>query len=35
MLPIVMALSLTALAAVALAAGACRLTLAVLPRNEP
>ncbi len=35
MLPIVMALGLTALAGLALAAGACRLTLAVLPRKDP
>jgi hypothetical protein len=34
MLPIVMSLGLTALAGVALAAGACRLTLAMLPKGD-
>lgn len=34
MLPIVMSLGLTALAAVGLAAAACRITLAVLPKED-
>lgn len=34
MLPIVVALSLSAIAGVALTAGACQLVLRVLPNNE-
>ena len=35
MLPIVLALSLSALAGVALTAGACKLVLGVMPRRDP